>query len=126
MTMRTLQDVRRVMDLIKLRSLGAAVVCGGGPLALEWAHGLSHRGVKVTMVVRESRFLPTAIDTVASDLLLARLRRAGVDVRMGERSGAAVPGPDGRVRASFFSRAHRSRASSSRWRSASSATPSSS
>ncbi|MBX3188747.1 MAG: FAD-dependent oxidoreductase [Labilithrix sp.] len=97
MTMRTLSDVRGVMDLIKLKGLRSAVVVGGGPLALEWAHGLSHRGVKVMLVVRDQRFLPTAIDSVSSDLLLARLRHAGVEVRMGDEVMAAAPGPQGRV-----------------------------
>jgi NADPH-dependent 2,4-dienoyl-CoA reductase/sulfur reductase-like enzyme/pSer/pThr/pTyr-binding forkhead associated (FHA) protein len=97
MTMRTLQDVRRVMDLLKLRGLRSAVVVGGGPLALEWAHGLTHRGVRVTIMLREQRFLPGAIDAVASDLLLARLRNAGVDVRVGQELQAAIPGRDGRV-----------------------------
>ncbi len=97
MTMRTLQDVHRVMDLIKLKGLKTAVVVGGGPLALEWAHGLSHRGVNVMMVVREQKFLPGAIDGVASDLLLARLRHAGVQVRMSDEVVAAMPGPQGRV-----------------------------
>ena len=97
MTMRTLQDVHRVMDLIKLKGLRTAVVIGGGPLALEWAHGLSHRGVNVHIVVREQKFLPGSIDGVASDLLLARLRHSGVQVRMGDEVVAAVPGPQGRV-----------------------------
>lgn len=97
MTMRTLQDVHRVMDLIKLKGLRTAVVVGGGPLALEWAHGLSHRGVNVMMVVREQKFLPGAIDSVSSDLLLARLRHAGVQVRMGDEVVQAAPGPQGRV-----------------------------
>lgn len=97
MTMRTLQDVHRVMDLIKLKGLKTAVIVGGGPLALEWAHGLSHRGVNVLMVIREQKFLPGAIDSVSSDLLLARLRHAGVQVRMGDEVVAAAPGPQGRV-----------------------------
>lgn len=97
MTMRTLQDVHRVMDLIQLKGLKTAVVIGGGPLALEWAHGLAHRGVNVMIVVREQKFLPGAIDGVASDLLLARLRHAGVQVRMGDEVVAAAPGPQGRV-----------------------------
>ena len=97
MTMRTLQDVHRVMDLIQLKGLRTAVITGGGPLALEWAHGLSHRGVNVMMVVRDTKFLPTAIDNVSSDLLLARLRSAGVQVRMGDEIVAALPGPQGRV-----------------------------
>ncbi len=97
MTMRTLQDVRRVLDLIKLYGLRRAVVLGGGPLGLEWALGLRARGVHVTIVMREARFLPSALDGVSSDLLLARLRQAGVEVRPGEELRAAMPGPDGRV-----------------------------
>ncbi len=97
MTMRTLQDVRTVMDLIRARNLKNAVVVGGGPLALEWAHGLSHRGVRVGMVIRERRFLPGTMDAVASDLLAARLRHGGVDVRTGDEILQAVPGRDGRV-----------------------------
>ena len=97
MTMRTLQDVRRVLDLIKLYGLRRAVVLGGGPLGLEWAQGLRARGVHVTIVMRENRFLPNALDGVASDLLLARLRQAGVEVRPGEELVAAMPGRDGRV-----------------------------
>lgn len=97
MVMRTLMDVHRVFDLIKLKGLRSAVICGGGPLALEWAHGLMHRGVKVMMVVRDRKFLPAAIDSVASDLLLARLRQAGVEIRMGEEVVAAVPNAQGRV-----------------------------
>jgi pSer/pThr/pTyr-binding forkhead associated (FHA) protein len=49
------------------------------------------------MVVRDSKFLPGAIDGVASDLLLARLRHAGVQVRMSDEVVAATPGPQGRV-----------------------------
>ncbi|MBX3230840.1 MAG: FAD-dependent oxidoreductase [Labilithrix sp.] len=97
MVMRTLQDVHKVFDLIKLRGLRSAVICGGGPLALEWAHGLTHRGVKVMMVVRDRKFLPTAIDTVSSDLVLARLRQGGVEVRMGDEVTHAMPGREGRV-----------------------------
>ena len=34
---------------------------------------------------------------IASDLLLARLRHGGVDVRMSEEVAAAIAGPDGRI-----------------------------
>ncbi|HEY8076415.1 MAG TPA: FAD-dependent oxidoreductase, partial [Labilithrix sp.] len=97
MTMRTLQDVRNVMDLIKLRGLRHAVVVGGGPLGLEWAHGLVVRGVKVTMVLRDPKFMAGAMDDVASDLLLARLKHAGVGVRMRDEIVAVLPGKDGRA-----------------------------
>lgn len=97
MTMRTLHDVRRVMDLVGTRSLRHAVIAGGGPLALEWAHGLLHRGVKVTMVIREQKLLPTTLDKVASDLLLARLRHAQVNVLLGDEITHALPHASGRV-----------------------------
>jgi NADPH-dependent 2,4-dienoyl-CoA reductase/sulfur reductase-like enzyme/pSer/pThr/pTyr-binding forkhead associated (FHA) protein len=99
MTMRTLQDVRRVLDLIRLHGLRNATVIGGGPLGLEWAHGLHTRGVHCTIIMRDQRFLPGAMDEVASDLLLARLRHAGVEVRVGTELRAAMPGRDGRVAA---------------------------
>jgi NADPH-dependent 2,4-dienoyl-CoA reductase/sulfur reductase-like enzyme/pSer/pThr/pTyr-binding forkhead associated (FHA) protein len=99
MTMRTLHDVRAVLDLIKLHGLKQAVVVGGGPLALEWAQGLKERGAHVTMVLREGRFLGGALDEVGSDLLLARLRQSGVGVVLEDEIAAALPGPGGRVAA---------------------------
>jgi NADPH-dependent 2,4-dienoyl-CoA reductase/sulfur reductase-like enzyme/pSer/pThr/pTyr-binding forkhead associated (FHA) protein len=97
MTMRTLQDVRNVMDLIKLRGLRHAVIVGGGPLGLEWAHGLSVRGVKCTAVIRDQKFMPAQMDDVASDLLHARLKHSGVDVRLRDEVVAVIPGQDGRT-----------------------------
>ncbi len=98
MTMRTLQDVRRVMDLGQ--APGSAERHRRGRRSARARVGPRSdpsRSVRVTMVLREQRFLPGVIDAVASDLLLARLRHAGVDVRVGEELQAAVPGRDGRV-----------------------------
>lgn len=99
MTLRTIQDARKVVDLVRLRRLSRAVVLGGGALGLEWAHALLEHGVKVTILERAPRFLPNALDEVASDLLAARLRQAGIDVLLGEAIAAAHLGPDGMVRA---------------------------
>ncbi len=95
MTMRTLQDVRAVMDQIKLHGLRAAVVVGGGPLALEWAQGLHERGVKATIILRGNRFMGNALDQTGSDLLLARLRHAGVTVLLDDEIVAAAPDKHG-------------------------------
>ena len=38
-TMRTIVDVRAITELLAYHSVRAAVVLGGGPLGLEWAHG---------------------------------------------------------------------------------------
>ncbi|HEX6277762.1 MAG TPA: FAD-dependent oxidoreductase [Polyangiaceae bacterium] len=97
MTLRTIQDARQVVDHVRLRRLSRAVVLGGGALGLEWAHALAEHGVKVTIMERSARFLPNALDEVASDLLAARLRQAGIDVVLGDAVVAARPGPDGSV-----------------------------
>jgi NADPH-dependent 2,4-dienoyl-CoA reductase/sulfur reductase-like enzyme/pSer/pThr/pTyr-binding forkhead associated (FHA) protein len=97
LTLRTLHDARQVMDLVGSGGLRRAVVCGGGPLALEWAHALRERGVEVELVVRGERLMPDALDATASDLLLARLRRGGVAVRVGDEVASAAAGAGGRV-----------------------------
>jgi NADPH-dependent 2,4-dienoyl-CoA reductase/sulfur reductase-like enzyme/pSer/pThr/pTyr-binding forkhead associated (FHA) protein len=99
MTLRTIQDARQVVDHVRLRRLGRAVVLGGGALGLEWAHALSEHGVRVTIMERSARFLPNALDEVASDLLAARLRQAGIEVVLGDAVVAARPGQDGTVSA---------------------------
>jgi nitrite reductase (NADH) large subunit len=96
-TMRTLQDVRWVMDLIKLQGLRSSVVIGGGPLGLEWAFAMKERGVAVALMARDTVLMAGALDAVASDLLIARVRRGGIDLRLGDEIVAASPGPQGRV-----------------------------
>jgi NADPH-dependent 2,4-dienoyl-CoA reductase/sulfur reductase-like enzyme/pSer/pThr/pTyr-binding forkhead associated (FHA) protein len=96
-TLRTLRDTRWMMDLIKLHGLRRAVVIGGGPLALEWALAMRERGVHITVLVRERGLMPGALDDVASDLLLARLRQGGIDLRVGEEVQAALPSGNGGV-----------------------------
>jgi NADPH-dependent 2,4-dienoyl-CoA reductase/sulfur reductase-like enzyme/pSer/pThr/pTyr-binding forkhead associated (FHA) protein len=96
-TLRTLRDTRWMMDLIKLHGLKRAVVIGGGPLALEWALAMRERGVQITILVRERVLMPGALDEVASDLLLARLRQGGIDLRVQEEVQMALPGGNGGV-----------------------------
>ncbi|MES1174895.1 MAG: FAD-dependent oxidoreductase [Myxococcales bacterium] len=95
LTLRTIADARQVYDAVRLRGLKTAVVLGGGALGLEWAHALLEHGVKVTLIERASRFLPGALDEVASDLLATRLRKAGIDVLLNDEVRAVHPGPNG-------------------------------
>src|SRR5260221_14075334 len=97
MTMRTLQDARDMMDQLRAGAVARAVVIGGGPLGLEWVQGLKLRGVQVTMLLRENKFMPGALDDVASDLLLARLRQAGIEVGLSEEVQTALPAAGGRL-----------------------------
>jgi len=95
LTLRTIADARQVYDAVRLRGVKTAVVLGGGALGLEWAHALLEHEVKVTLIERAPRFLPGALDEVASDLLAARLRKAGVDVLFNDEVRAVHPGPRG-------------------------------
>jgi NADPH-dependent 2,4-dienoyl-CoA reductase/sulfur reductase-like enzyme/pSer/pThr/pTyr-binding forkhead associated (FHA) protein len=95
MTMRTLQDVRQVLDWVSERGLRRAVIVGGGPLGMEWAQGLGQRDVAVTMVVRGEHLMPRELDPLASDLVESRLRLNGIQLLLNEEVAAAVPGPDG-------------------------------
>jgi NADPH-dependent 2,4-dienoyl-CoA reductase/sulfur reductase-like enzyme/pSer/pThr/pTyr-binding forkhead associated (FHA) protein len=98
LTLRTIQDARRVVDTLR-GNVQRAIVLGGGALGLEWAHALLERGVHVTLLERATRFMPSALDAVASDLLAARLRKAGVEVMQGEEVAHAEQGPQGNVAA---------------------------
>jgi pSer/pThr/pTyr-binding forkhead associated (FHA) protein/NADPH-dependent 2,4-dienoyl-CoA reductase/sulfur reductase-like enzyme len=99
MTMRTLQDARTVMDLASSKRLRQAVVVGGGLLGIEWVQGLLRHRVKVIYLLRGEKFFEKVLDQTASDLVISRLRAAGVDVRINEEIGEALAGKGGRVRA---------------------------
>jgi pSer/pThr/pTyr-binding forkhead associated (FHA) protein/NADPH-dependent 2,4-dienoyl-CoA reductase/sulfur reductase-like enzyme len=99
MTMRTLQDARVVLELLRAGRIKRAVVVGGGPLGLEWVQGLRVRGVQVTYVLRGRGFMDGILDPVGSDLVMSRLKADGVDVKTNEEIGEVIPGKDGRLRA---------------------------
>lgn len=75
-TFRTMQDARRLVDLIP--DLRHAVITGAGTLGLEWVQGLRHKGVAVTYIIRDRRFMSRVLDDAASELVFRRLRAAGV------------------------------------------------
>ncbi|MGH3457189.1 FAD-dependent oxidoreductase [Aeromicrobium sp.] len=75
--LRSLDDARDV----KAASLNArhAVVIGGGPLGLEVACGLRHRGVRVTVVDAAPTLLARDLDGTVADVLEAAAGDLGVD-----------------------------------------------
>jgi NADPH-dependent 2,4-dienoyl-CoA reductase/sulfur reductase-like enzyme/pSer/pThr/pTyr-binding forkhead associated (FHA) protein len=95
-TLRTLRDARWVLETVG-RGIQHAVIVGGGPLAIEWAMAMLERRVGVTLLVRGNKVMDQALDATASDLVLARMRHAGVDVRTNDEVHAAEPDRDGRV-----------------------------
>nr|MBA3532823.1 NAD(P)/FAD-dependent oxidoreductase [Ardenticatenales bacterium] len=79
---RTLQDVNLILH--ELPQLKQAVVSGGGILGLEWVHGLHERGVHPIFMMRQNRFWAQVLDLAASDIVLSRLERAGVELALSE------------------------------------------
>lgn len=96
-TFRTLHDARGMLDTIASGRLKQAVIVGGGPLAIEWAMALLERGVAATMLVRGMRVMEREIDATGSDLVVARMKQAGVDVRTNTEIHQAMGDRDGHV-----------------------------
>lgn len=82
--LRTLRDANRILEQIRDRSIRHAVIVGGGPLGLEWVQAFREKKVGVTLLVRSRQLLPQALDATASDLVLQRLERGGVQVQVDE------------------------------------------
>ncbi len=99
MTMRTMQDARRILDGLSGKTIKRAVIVGAGPLGIEWVQGLRNRGVEVTFVIRGDAFMENVLDRTASDLVWSRLRAGGVDLRLNEEITEVLGTNDRRVRA---------------------------
>ncbi|HET7812712.1 MAG TPA: FAD-dependent oxidoreductase, partial [Steroidobacteraceae bacterium] len=92
-TFRDLDDVGRMLEASgKDRR---AVVIGGGLLGLEAAHGLSLRGMHVTVVHLMDTLMERQLDAPAGALLKAALEKRGIEFRMKAKTQAILG--DGRV-----------------------------
>lgn len=70
-----------------------AVVVGGGLIGVELAEMLTVRGLDVTFLVREPRYLPRAFSETESALVADAIRQHGVDLRF-EREVVSIEGAD--------------------------------
>jgi nitrite reductase (NADH) large subunit len=94
-TFRDLDDVTRMLDAA---SRGKnAVVIGGGLLGLEAAHGLSQRGMAVTVVHLMPTLMERQLDEAAGYLLSEELQRRGQKILVGANTKAILG--DGHVQA---------------------------
>ena len=93
-TFRDLDDVERMLAAAERG--GSAVVIGGGLLGLEAAHGLSLRGMAVTVVHLMPTLMERQLDEAAGYLLRSELERRGQTIVTGGDT-AEVIGRDGRV-----------------------------
>ncbi|MCK0116218.1 FAD-dependent oxidoreductase [Isoptericola sp. S6320L] len=81
--LRTLDDAREIVAASV--NTPRAVVVGGGVLGVEAAYGLAGRGLQVTLVDPSPAPMSRQLDTAAGAVLAARLRDAGVTLRLGAR-----------------------------------------
>lgn len=93
-TFRDLDDVDRMLAAADRG--GAAVVIGGGLLGLEAAHGLSLRGMKVTVIHLTPTLMERQLDEAAGWLLKEELERRGQQI-LTEANTAEILGADGHV-----------------------------
>lgn len=81
-TMRTIDDVDRIVARLEAGAT-RAVVAGGGFIGLEAAENLARRGIAVTLVHRGTHpFRP--LDPEMAGPLVDELRRQGVELRLGD------------------------------------------
>ncbi|PEQ12407.1 nitrite reductase large subunit [Novosphingobium sp. PC22D] len=93
-TFRDLDDVDRMLAAADRG--GDAVVIGGGLLGLEAAHGLSLRGMKVTVVHLMPTLMERQLDEAAGWLLKTELERRGQTILTGANT-KQIHGIDGKV-----------------------------
>ncbi len=62
-----------------------AVVVGSGPVGIEAAGALAHRGFKVTLIELLDHILPSLFDAPVSESIVKILEEHGIDVHTGER-----------------------------------------
>ena len=93
-TFRDLDDVDKM--LAAAETGGSAVVIGGGLLGLEAAHGLSLRGMQVTMIHLMPTLMERQLDEAAGYLLRSELERRGQTIVTGADTAAIIE-QDGHV-----------------------------
>lgn len=78
LTLRTVEDVDRIVEVIKGRE--SAVIIGGGFIGLELAENLRHRGMNTTVVEAGPQIL-SPLDPEMAQLVRLRMEDNGVQVR---------------------------------------------
>ncbi len=83
-TLRTVEDTFRIAEFLQKSKAARAVIIGGGFVGLEMAENLVERGIRVTLCEGAAQVLPQ-LDADMACFLHARLRAAGIDLRLGAK-----------------------------------------
>ncbi len=83
-TFTTIKDAESLAAKIDTVNAKSAVVIGAGLIGISVTEGLVKRGLKVTIVELQDKILSLLLDGQASDIILAAIKKAGVDVVTGQ------------------------------------------
>jgi NADPH-dependent 2,4-dienoyl-CoA reductase/sulfur reductase-like enzyme/rhodanese-related sulfurtransferase len=81
MTLRTVEDTKRIFSAVDAKPASALVI-GGGFIGVEVAENLIHRGIKTALVEASSQVL-APLDPEMALLVENEVRKKGVDLRLG-------------------------------------------
>ncbi|HRZ25287.1 MAG TPA: FAD-dependent oxidoreductase [Spirochaetota bacterium] len=81
-TVRSFSDAKKVFGFSN--SVKNAIIIGGGPLGLEAAYSLHKKGMSVSVVELSKRLLALQLDPEGSDFFHAIIKKAGVNILLGE------------------------------------------
>ncbi len=82
MTLRTVEDTKRIFDSVS-KAPSSAVVIGGGFIGVEVAENLVHRGIKTSLIEASPQVL-APLDPEMALLVAKEMRKHGVDLRLGQ------------------------------------------
>ena len=83
-TFTNVADAERLSNKINKENAKSAVVIGAGLIGISVTEALVKRGVKVTLVELQDKILSLLLDSKASDLVEAIVRKAGVNIVTGQ------------------------------------------
>jgi NADPH-dependent 2,4-dienoyl-CoA reductase/sulfur reductase-like enzyme/rhodanese-related sulfurtransferase len=81
LTLRTVEDVARIVDQVSKKPQSAAVI-GGGFIGVEIAENLIHRGIKTSMIEASDQVL-APLDPEMASLVAREIRANGVELYLG-------------------------------------------
>ena len=90
MTLRTVEDTKKIFAAVEAKPTTAAVI-GGGFIGVEMAENLVHRGIK-TSIIEATPQLLAPLDPEMALLVANEMSTHGVDVRLGVSASKIQPG----------------------------------
>jgi NADPH-dependent 2,4-dienoyl-CoA reductase/sulfur reductase-like enzyme/rhodanese-related sulfurtransferase len=90
MTLRTVEDTKKIFAAVEAKPTTAAVI-GGGFIGVEMAENLVHRGIK-TSIIEATPQLLAPLDPEMALLVANEMSNHGVDVRLGVSASKIQPG----------------------------------